>query len=214
MSKMDLSPETQVLVDNFPSLKNLDNEVPDACWRSLLKIAEWGINSAAPGLTIDGKKELLDLAISALYEKLDELENGKHMAKRLWMIARNKTTDYIKRYEFKNTCSLQAMEQEAKSQGREIAVAQMGTSDTPQDALMRTETHSLVNVALERVGAECKSILVLKFYEDVTREELSKRYEIGIDAVDKRLQKCKAAWKKIYERISEMHSETKDEDEL
>jgi DNA-directed RNA polymerase specialized sigma24 family protein len=79
---------------------------------------------------------------------------------------------------------------------------------------MRTERHSLVNVALERVGAECQSILVLKYYEDVSREELSKMYEIGIDAVDKRLQKCKAAWKKIYEKISEMHFNTENEEDL
>lgn len=103
---MDLSPETQVLVHNFTSLKNLENEVPNACYESLLKIAEWGINSVAPGLTRRGKKDLQDIAITALYEKLDELENGEHMAKRLWTIARNKTNDFIDSYAFKHSIPL------------------------------------------------------------------------------------------------------------
>ena len=169
-------------------------------------------NSVAPGLTPKEKKYLQDIAITALYEKLDELENGEHMAKRLWTIARNKTIDFINSYEFKHSIPLQTAD--AGEEGRERTVAQLISSDTPLDALMRTETHSLVNVALERVGAECKSILVLKFYEDVSREELSKMYKIGIDAVDKRLRKCKKLWKDIYERISDMHSNTENEDDL
>lgn len=211
MSETDLPPDTQLLVDNFPRLMKRDNEVPDACYESLLKIAERGINSVAPGLTIDEKKDLQHIAISALYEKLDKLKNGEHMANRLWLIANSKTKDYINRYEFKNSCSLEAMEEEATSQGRRIAVAQLSTSDTPQSALMRTERHSLVNQALDLIDASCGVILTLKYLKELSRDEIASMLSIGIDAVDKRLKKCKAAWKKIYERISEMHSKMQED---
>jgi RNA polymerase sigma factor (sigma-70 family) len=214
MRETDLSPETQVLVDNFVILKNRDNEVPAACWQSLLRIAEWGINSAAPGLTIDQKKERQDLAITELYKGLASLKDGEHMANRLRLIAKRKAIDLIKSYAFKNTYSLQAIEEKAESDGGEIVVAQLVSSDTPLDQLERTEKHSLVNEALERVGAECHELLVLKYSEGVSREKIADMFSIGIDAVDKRLQKCKRLWKQIYEKISEMHSKWEEEEAL
>ena len=55
-----------------------------------------------------------------------------------------------------------------------------------------------------------KVILTLKYIEEVRRDQIASKLSIGIDAVDKRLQKCKAAWKEIYERISEMHYTTRE----
>lgn len=202
-----------MLVDNFPRLKNRDNEVPDACYKSFLKIAERGINAAAPGLKSKQKKDLQDLAISALYEKLDELENGEHMAKQLWTIARNKTIDFINSYEFKNSRSIQAIEEEAEIRGREISNEQLMNFDTAPDALIRKERHSQVNQALDLIGEPCKTILVEIYVNDWSYAAIANRFHMpNEDAVDNQVRKCKKIWKTIFAQISDIDYTTKEEE--
>ena len=213
MSAKVISTETKQVIDNFKSLMKLDRKAWEDCSKSLLEIALRGINTAvydvnqilngAIDLTEEQKDEMRHVAIHELFKIHDTLKNGEHMTNLLWRIAYHRTRDLMKSHGFRYNHSIQQMEEEAKESGREISEDGLMTSETATDKYLRSENISLVNEALEKVGEPCTTILREHYTNNTSSEALAKMFGLGVDAIDKRIRKCRNMWISIYEKISE-----------
>jgi RNA polymerase sigma factor (sigma-70 family) len=215
-----ISAETRQIIENFQLLMTLDRTAWYDCSPSLFAIALRGINTAVRDvnqkanreirITEDQKAEIQSVAIQELYKTRQTLKNGENMANRLWRIAYNRTRDLTKSSAFNNNRSIQQMEEEAKEAGQEISVEALMKIETPSDDFLRSENHSIINRALDSVGDPCKKILVERYINKTSREAVAKMLNIGVDATDKRIQKCRDTWIKMYERFSEIDPSSKE----
>ena len=205
MSESGKSSETRKIMERFPLLKRREREAWDECMSSLMRIAERGIITAVRDagkvrneeieLTVDQKQELQDKAVHDLYKSFDALENGEHMAGRLWLIAKNRTTDWIRSYAFNKTQSIEALEEQAKNHGPELSIKELTSFDMPDEIFFKSERSSLVDHALNLVGEPCHTLIVELCLNDKTYAQMACLCGITEDGVYKRFQKCKQLFK-------------------
>ncbi len=74
------------------------------------------------------------------------------------------------------------------------------TDDIPDESIYEMKTHKLEK-ALALIGAEDKSILLLKYQDGASIKELGNLYEIGESAVKMRLKRAKAKLMEIYNTL-------------
>src|SRR6266478_60098 len=60
----------------------------------------------------------------------------------------------------------------------------------PDLALLNSEKLSLVGQALEQLGGPCQEIIELRYFGDLSYEEISKTLDLNIKTVSSRLSKC------------------------
>ena len=60
----------------------------------------------------------------------------------------------------------------------------------PDLALLNGERISLVGQALEQVGEPCQEIIELRYFADLSYEEISKALNLNVKTVSSRLSKC------------------------
>ena len=60
----------------------------------------------------------------------------------------------------------------------------------PDAALLRAEAITLVGQALQRLGGPCQEIIELRYFADLSYEEISAALELNPKTVSSRLSKC------------------------
>ncbi len=61
---------------------------------------------------------------------------------------------------------------------------------SPDLALVETEKLGLVGEAVERLGGPCQEIIELRYFADLSYEEISKSLSLNLKTVSSRLSKC------------------------
>ena len=64
------------------------------------------------------------------------------------------------------------------------------TAPTPDLALMEAEKLGLVGEAVERLGGPCQEIIELRYFADLSYEEIGKSLSLNLKTVSSRLSKC------------------------
>ena len=64
------------------------------------------------------------------------------------------------------------------------------TAPAPDTALMTTEKVALVHAALNQLGEPCREIIQLRYFGDLSYEELSRTLRLNAKTVSSRLSKC------------------------
>jgi RNA polymerase sigma factor (sigma-70 family) len=59
-------------------------------------------------------------------------------------------------------------------------------------SLLNTERIGLIGQALEQLGGPCQEIIELRYFGDLSYEEISKTLDLNIKTVSSRLSKCLA----------------------
>lgn len=109
----------------------------------------------------------------------------------LFRIAVNKARDYrerqhaAKRGGGQSTLSLQAEDPET---GHPIDVA--STTPGPDAVLLQTEKAELVGRALDQLGEPCREIIQLRYFGDLSYDEIACALRMNIKTVSSRLSKC------------------------
>jgi RNA polymerase sigma factor (sigma-70 family) len=110
----------------------------------------------------------------------------------LFRIAANKTRDYRQK------------QNAAKRGGGQITVSLHQNSDDPDGfvidppsnapgpdaALMQAENVTLVAQALEQLGGPCQEIIELRYFGDLSYEEIARSLDLNMKTVSSRLSKC------------------------
>jgi RNA polymerase sigma-70 factor (ECF subfamily) len=67
----------------------------------------------------------------------------------------------------------------------------------PDELLSNAESAQQVGVALERLGQPCREVIHLRYFADLSYEEISNELELNQKTVSSRLSKCLDQLKKI-----------------
>jgi RNA polymerase sigma-70 factor (ECF subfamily) len=141
--------------------------------------------------TAEDAEEICQEAFLSVIKNLDSFQGHCQFQTWLFRIAANKARDYrqrlraMKRGGGQTTISLQS---DLPVNG--VVIDPPSRAPGPDAALMDAERAALLHQALEQLGEPCREIIELRYFGDLSYEELSRSLELNPKTVSSRLSKC------------------------
>jgi RNA polymerase sigma-70 factor (ECF subfamily) len=136
-------------------------------------------------------EEICQEVFLSVIRNLASFRGGSQFQTWLFRIAANKARDYrqhrhaAKRGGGQNPVSLQAEDPETG-----LTPDPMAATPAPDLALMSTEELALVHRALDELGEPCREIIDLRYFGDLSYDEISRALSLNAKTVSSRLSKC------------------------
>ncbi len=136
-------------------------------------------------------EEICQEVFLSVIKNLNSFQGHSQFQTWVFRIAANKARDYrqhrqaAKRGGGQTTLSLQA---ETAEHG--LAIDPPSVAPGPDASLMNAERMTLLHTALERLGEPCREIIELRYFGDLSYEEISQSLELNPKTVSSRLSKC------------------------
>jgi RNA polymerase sigma-70 factor (ECF subfamily) len=141
--------------------------------------------------TQEDAEEICQESFLSVIRSLNSFHGKSQFQTWLFRIAANKARDYrerqvaAKRGGGQVPFSLQAEHPETG-----LTIDPPSTDPGPDGALVRREQAALIHEALGQVGEPCREIIELRYFGDLSYEELSSSLELNPKTVSSRLSKC------------------------
>jgi len=145
----------------------------------------------APDFSREDAEEICQDVFLSVIKNLDSFHGASRFQTWLFRITVNRARDFrekrtaAKRGGGQAPLSLQA---EDPATGRPPDPP--ATRPGPDEQLMNAEQHALVRAALDRLGEPCREIIELRYFGDLSYEELSGALNLNPKTVSSRLSKC------------------------
>jgi RNA polymerase sigma-70 factor (ECF subfamily) len=144
-----------------------------------------------PDFTREDADEICQEVFLSVIRNLGSFKGGSQFQTWLFRIAVNKARDYrerqraVKRGGGQVPVSLQAEDPETG-----LSPTPPSGAPTPDEALVLAEKSALVTEALARLGDPCREIIELKYFGDLSYEEIAGSLRLNPKTVSSRLSKC------------------------
>jgi RNA polymerase sigma-70 factor, ECF subfamily len=145
----------------------------------------------APDFTREDVEEVCQEAFLAVIRNLGSFNARSQFQTWLFRIAANKARDYrdrqraAKRGGGQTPVSLQAEDTETG-----LAIEPPSSGPGPDVGLMSAERMTLLRTALDQLGDPCREIVELRYFGDLSYEDLGKELRLNVKTVSSRLSKC------------------------
>jgi len=167
---------------------------PDA-WDELFDLhyaaAGLFIFQLAPDFTREDAEEICQEAFLSVIKNLGSFHGESRFQTWLFRIAANKARDYReKRMAAKRGGGQAPVSLQAEDPETGLAPDPPGNAPGPDEFLMNAEQMAGVRKALARLGEPCREIIELRYFGDLSYEELSRTLKLNPKTVSSRLSKC------------------------
>ena len=141
--------------------------------------------------TREDAEEICQEVFLSVIKNLHSFQGHSQFQTWLFRIAVNKARDYRQRQQAakrgggQTTISLQAERPEGG-----VEIDPPSTAPGPDSVLMTSERMAQVQKALEQVGDPCREIIELRYFGDLSYDELSRALDLNPKTVSSRLSKC------------------------
>ena len=127
----------------------------------------------------------------SVIRNLDSFRGNSRFQTWLFRVATNKARDWRERRNAAKRGGGQApLSLQAEDPETGLTLDPPGTSPAPDETLMGAEQLALVRDALEQLGEPCREIIELRYFGDLSYEELSQALDLNPKTVSSRLSKC------------------------
>jgi len=141
-------------------------------------------------ITREDAEEICQEVFLAAIQNIGTFHRSSMFRTWLFRIATNKTRDYLERQHAakrgggQSTLSLNAENENGQT------LDPPDTLPAPDSALLGTERMALLHEALTRLGDPCREIIELRYFGDLSYEEISTALNLNPKTVSSRLSKC------------------------
>jgi RNA polymerase sigma-70 factor (ECF subfamily) len=145
----------------------------------------------APDFSREDADEICQETFLAVIKSIASFHGGSKLQTWIFRIAANKARDYrerqhaAKRGGGQTTVSLQAENPET-----DLTLDPPSSLPGPDNILMNAERASQMGLALEKLGDPCREIIELRYFGDLSYEEISVELQLNPKTVSSRLSKC------------------------
>jgi RNA polymerase sigma-70 factor (ECF subfamily) len=160
------------------------------------------IYQLASDFTVEDAEEICQEVFLSVIKNLDSFHGESQLQTWIFRIATNKARDYrdkrdaIKRGGGQPTVSLQAENPETG-----LTPDPPSAAPCPDEFLMNAESAGLVRESLDQLGEPCREIVELRYFGDLSYDELSTTLKLNPKTVSSRLSKCLDRLEQIARRI-------------
>jgi RNA polymerase sigma-70 factor (ECF subfamily) len=159
----------------------------------------------ASDFTREDAEEICQEAFLSVIRNLDSFQGESQFQTWLFRIAANKARDFRERRNAAKRggghapISLQAEDPESG-----LTLDPAGDLPSPDELVMNAEKMTLLRAALDELGEPCREIIELRYFGQLSYEELSRTLKLNPKTVSSRLSKCldrlEGAAKRIFSR--------------
>jgi RNA polymerase sigma-70 factor (ECF subfamily) len=136
-------------------------------------------------------EEICQEVFLSVIRKLSSFHGGSQFQTWLFRIAANKARDYRERQRAaKRGGGQPALSLQAEGSESGLTLDPPGNTPSPDLALMNAEQVALVHQALDQLGEPCREIIELRYFGELSYEELSRTLDLNPKTVSSRLSKC------------------------
>ena len=156
----------------------------------------------SPVLRAEDVEEVCQEVFLSVIKNIQSFQGGSQLQTWIFRIAANKTRDYLqkqsaaKRGGTATTVSLQAEDPETG-----LVIDPPSQLPSPDALLANREGMSLVTQALSELGDPCREIIELRYFADLSYEEISRELDLNQKTVSSRLSKCLDRLEKVASAI-------------
>src|SRR5207249_162518 len=109
----------------------------------------------------------------------------------LFRIAANKARDYRERQRAAKRGGGQIpLSLQAEDPENGLTLDPPSSGPSPDTMLLNSEQNMLVHQALDQLGEPCREIIELRYFGDLSYEEISRVLQLNVKTVSSRLSKC------------------------
>jgi len=156
----------------------------------------------SPEFTREDADEICQEAFLSVIKNIDSFHGESRFQTWLFRIAANKARDFReKQIAAKRGGGLAAVSLQAENPETGLALDPPGDLPAPDELLMTAERMALVRESLDRLGEPCHEIIELRYFGDLSYEELGATLKLNQKTVSSRLSKCLDRLEQIARRI-------------
>lgn len=145
----------------------------------------------ASDFTREDVEEICQEAFLAIIHNIKTFEGHSHLQTWIFRIAANKARDYRQRqHAAKRGGGVTPISLQAENPESGLTLDLPATNLGPDDSLMSAERAAHVGEALENLGGPCQEIIELRYFADLSYEEISATLKLNPKTVSSRLSKC------------------------
>lgn len=149
------------------------------------------IYQAGPSLTAEDVEEICQEVFLAVIRNLAAFEGKSRFETWLFRVAANKTRDFQQRqHAVKRGGGEAPFSLDAENPETGLRLDPPGDGPDPGQAAIDGEKHALLGRALEALGDPCREIIELRYFGDLSYEEIAAALELNPKTVSSRLSKC------------------------
>ena len=145
----------------------------------------------APDFTREDVEEVCQDVFLTVIKSLESFQGNSQFQTWLFRIAANRARDYRQRQRAAKRGGGQitlSLQQEDPEGG--FTLDPPSPLPAPDLALLRSEKIALVGQALEELGGPCQEIIELRYFADLSYEDISRTLDLNQKTVSSRLSKC------------------------
>ena len=156
----------------------------------------------ASDITVEDAAEICQEAFLSVIKNLETFHAESQFQTWLFRIAANKARDFReKRNAAKRGSGRTPLSLQAEDPDTGLTLDPAATLPLPDENLMNAEQMALVRAALDRLEEPCREIVELRYFGDLSYEELSGTLKLNPKTVSSRLSKCLDRLEQIARKI-------------
>ncbi len=141
--------------------------------------------------TRDDVEEICQEAFLSVVKHLDSFHGESQFQTWLFRIAANKARDYRERQRAAKRGGGQApVSLQAEDPETGLVPDPPGTAPGPDAVLIGAQQAALVGEALDQLGEPCREVIELRYFADLSYEEIAASLKLNVKTVSSRLSKC------------------------
>ncbi len=145
----------------------------------------------ASDFTREDVEEICQEVFLSVIKNLSSFQGGSQFQTWLFRIAANRARDYRERqHAAKRGGGQTPLSIHAESPDNGLAIDPPSQAPAPDGALLNLERVELVREALDRLEEPCREIIELRYFGDLSYDELSHELNLNPKTVSSRLSKC------------------------
>lgn len=141
--------------------------------------------------TPEDADEICQEAFLSVIKNLGSFQGESHFQTWLFRIAANKARDFRERqHAAKRGAGQVPVSLQAEDPETGLTIDPPARGPSPDLALICEERATMVHAALDRVGEPCREIIELRYFGDLSYDEISASLKLNAKTVSSRLSKC------------------------
>jgi RNA polymerase sigma-70 factor (ECF subfamily) len=156
----------------------------------------------APDFSHEDADEICQEVFLSVIKNLDSFAGESQFQTWLFRIATNKARDFReKRIAAKRGGGQTPVSLQSENPETGLTPDPPSGAPSPDEFLMNAEQQALVRAALEQLGEPCRQIVELRYFGDLSYEELGATLNLNVKTVSSRLSKCLDRLEEIARKI-------------
>ena len=148
----------------------------------------WQVHS---GFSTEDVEEICQETFLTVVRSLESFQGNSRFQTWLLRIASNKAHDYRERLQAQKRGGGRApLSLDAEDPESGLSIDPPSSAPAPDQSLLSQEMHGLVTQAMAVLGGPCEEILELRYFADLSYEEIANTLNLNPKTVSSRLSKC------------------------